>query len=90
MEYEAVIMDLQRSLERMTEERDSFRKEMLRQKALAERIHELVFTNYEFSSDITEVIMDIENEWAELEYHVDVCRDSGLVPSRVTFTRLGE
>ena len=89
-EYDAIIQDLQRSLEAMTADRDSFRKEMFSQKALAERIHELVFTNYEFSNDITEVIMDIENEQAGLQYHVDVCRDSGLVPSRVPFTRLGE
>lgn len=69
---------------------ERLQKEMFRWKSIAERIHELVFTDYDMSGDITEVIMDIENEWAELQYHVDVCRDLGLVPSRVPFRRLGE
>lgn len=71
-------------------DRDKSRVECNKWKAIAERIHELVFTDYEFSSDFTEVVIDIENEQADLQYHVDVCRDSGLVPSRVPFRRLGE
>lgn len=67
----------------MADQIDALRKDMFRWKSIAERIHELIFTDYEMSGDITEVIMDIENEWAELQYHVDVCRDLGLVPSRV-------
>ena len=83
-------MEMGGVIEHGADEIRDLRKEVSRWKAIAERIHELALTDHVMSGDITEVIMDIENDWAELQYHVDVCRDSGLIPSRVPFRRLGE